>query len=224
MSAWRAGPGPGRAVRDPGEVQRRLVPGRRAGHRLPRGRPGRPDAPAALGRPGVRRRRRQPPAQHDPRALRGAGGHLPRPDRGRHPAGHRLGPRPVAGHRPPPRGLPAPGGPPGGRPRPPGARRRGGGAGGALREPWALNLGYHRMPEESPAAWRNGRFHTGDMFTRDAEGNHTFFDHRRDVLRRRGENISSFESNAGWPSTRGCWSARWSGWRRASATTRCWWR
>jgi crotonobetaine/carnitine-CoA ligase len=64
-------------------------------------------------------------------------------------------------------------------------------------EPWGLNLGYHRMPEESLRAWRNGWFHTGDMFTRDAEGWFTFFDRRRDVLRRRGENISSFEVERG---------------------------
>ena len=60
-------------------------------------------------------------------------------------------------------------------------------------EPWGLSLGYYKMPDESLRAWRNGWFHTGDMFTRDAGGNHTFFDRRRDVIRRRGENISSFE-------------------------------
>jgi len=64
-------------------------------------------------------------------------------------------------------------------------------------EPWALNLGYHRMPAESLRAWRNGWFHTGDTFRRDAEGWYTFFDRRADVLRRRGENISSFEVERG---------------------------
>ncbi|GAA3382510.1 AMP-binding protein [Cryptosporangium minutisporangium] len=64
-------------------------------------------------------------------------------------------------------------------------------------EPWALNLGYYNMPEESMRAWRNGWFHTGDMFRRDAEGWYTFFDRRKDVLRRRGENISSFEVERG---------------------------
>ncbi|SHN46567.1 AMP-binding protein [Cryptosporangium aurantiacum] len=64
-------------------------------------------------------------------------------------------------------------------------------------EPWALNLGYYRMPAESMEAWRNGWFHTGDMFRRDAEGWYTFFDRRKDVLRRRGENISSFEVERG---------------------------
>jgi carnitine-CoA ligase len=64
-------------------------------------------------------------------------------------------------------------------------------------EPWGLNLGYHRMPEETVRAWRNGWFHTGDMFVRDAEGWFTFFDRRKDALRRRGENISSFEVERG---------------------------
>ena len=43
------------------------------------------------------------------------------------------------------------------------------------------------------AAWRNGWFHTGDGFRRDAEGNFYFVDRLKDAIRRRGENISSFE-------------------------------
>ena len=60
-------------------------------------------------------------------------------------------------------------------------------------EPWSLNLGYYRMPEQTVAAWRNGWFHTGDAFRRDADGWFYFVDRLRDTIRRRGENISSFE-------------------------------
>jgi crotonobetaine/carnitine-CoA ligase len=61
------------------------------------------------------------------------------------------------------------------------------------REPWALNLGYYKMPEESMRAWRNGWFHTGDAFREDVEGWFYFVDRMKDAIRRRGENISSFE-------------------------------
>jgi len=60
-------------------------------------------------------------------------------------------------------------------------------------EPWALNVGYYRMPEQTAAAWRNGWFHTGDAFRRDGDGWFYFVDRLRDTIRRRGENISSFE-------------------------------
>ncbi|HEY3672044.1 MAG TPA: AMP-binding protein [Acidimicrobiia bacterium] len=60
-------------------------------------------------------------------------------------------------------------------------------------EPWALNVGYHKMPDQTAAAWRNGWFHTGDAFRRDADGWFYFVDRLRDTIRRRGENISSFE-------------------------------
>lgn len=60
-------------------------------------------------------------------------------------------------------------------------------------EPWALNSGYFGAPEVTAQAWRNGWFHTGDAFRRDAEGNYYFLDRIKDAIRRRGENISSFE-------------------------------
>jgi crotonobetaine/carnitine-CoA ligase len=60
-------------------------------------------------------------------------------------------------------------------------------------EPWALNLGYYKMPEESLRAWRNGWFHTGDAFRQDEDGWFYFVDRMKDAIRRRGENISSFE-------------------------------
>ncbi|MGQ0699575.1 MAG: AMP-binding protein [Panacagrimonas sp.] len=62
--------------------------------------------------------------------------------------------------------------------------------------PWALNSGYHKEPQATATAWRNGWFHTGDIFRRDEEGNHFFVDRVKDAIRRRGENISSFEVEA----------------------------
>jgi crotonobetaine/carnitine-CoA ligase len=59
--------------------------------------------------------------------------------------------------------------------------------------PWALMHGYHAMPAATAAAWRNGWFHTGDALKRDAEGNYFFVDRLKDAIRRRGENVSSFE-------------------------------
>lgn len=59
--------------------------------------------------------------------------------------------------------------------------------------PWAMNHGYAANPEATAAAWRNGWFHTGDGFRRDEEGNYYFVDRLKDAIRRRGENISSFE-------------------------------
>jgi crotonobetaine/carnitine-CoA ligase len=59
--------------------------------------------------------------------------------------------------------------------------------------PWALNSGYYKNPEATAAAWRNGWFHTGDAFRKDADGTYFFVDRIKDAIRRRGENISSFE-------------------------------
>ena len=63
-------------------------------------------------------------------------------------------------------------------------------------EPWTMNHGYHGNPEATARAWRNGWFHTGDAFRRDAAGNFFFVDRMKDAIRRRGENISSFEVEA----------------------------
>jgi len=59
--------------------------------------------------------------------------------------------------------------------------------------PWTLNAGYFADPERTAQAWRNGWFHTGDAFRRDEDGNFFFVDRMKDCIRRRGENISSFE-------------------------------
>lgn len=63
-------------------------------------------------------------------------------------------------------------------------------------EPWEINAGYWNMPEQTNEAWRNGWFHTGDAFTYDDDGNFFFVDRAKDYIRRRGENISSFEVEA----------------------------
>lgn len=54
-------------------------------------------------------------------------------------------------------------------------------------------LGYYGMPEETVRAWQDLWFHTGDTLRRDADGFHYFVDRKKDALRRRGENVSSFE-------------------------------
>ncbi len=59
--------------------------------------------------------------------------------------------------------------------------------------PWTMNHGYNANPEATARAWRNGWFHTGDAFRRDEAGNFFFVDRMKDAIRRRGENISSFE-------------------------------
>ncbi len=61
------------------------------------------------------------------------------------------------------------------------------------REPWATNAGYYKMPEVTARAWRNGWFHTGDAFRIDENNKYHFVDRKKDCIRRRGENISSFE-------------------------------
>lgn len=73
--------------------------------------------------------------------------------------------------------------------------------------PWALNSGYFRNPEATVEAWRNGWFHTGDFLRRDENDNYFFVDRKKDAIRRRGENISSFEVEAevmAYPLVREC--------------------
>lgn len=59
--------------------------------------------------------------------------------------------------------------------------------------PWSITPGYHKMPEATLEVWRNGWFHTGDLFRQDQDGNYFYVDRRKDSIRRRGENISSQE-------------------------------
>jgi crotonobetaine/carnitine-CoA ligase len=60
-------------------------------------------------------------------------------------------------------------------------------------EPFAFATGYFGAPEKTVEAWRNLWFHTGDRVVREADGYFRFVDRLRDTIRRRGENISSFE-------------------------------
>lgn len=60
-------------------------------------------------------------------------------------------------------------------------------------EPHAFASGYFNMPEKTVEAWRNLWFHTGDRVVREADGAFRFVDRIKDAIRRRGENISSFE-------------------------------
>jgi len=62
--------------------------------------------------------------------------------------------------------------------------------------PWSMNAGYLNNPEATASAWRNGWFHTGDVLMRNTEGDYVFVDRLKDVIRRRGENISSAEVEA----------------------------
>ena len=59
--------------------------------------------------------------------------------------------------------------------------------------PWTCSNGYYNMPEKTVEAWRNLWFHTGDALRRDEAGWYYFVDRYKDALRRRGENISSYE-------------------------------
>jgi len=61
------------------------------------------------------------------------------------------------------------------------------------KEPWIITTGYWNHPEWTEKAFRNLWYHTGDMLMKDAEGNLYFVDRIKDAIRRRGENISSFE-------------------------------
>jgi carnitine-CoA ligase len=60
-------------------------------------------------------------------------------------------------------------------------------------EPFAFASGYFGMPEKTVEAWRNLWFHTGDRVIRDQNGYFRFVDRLKDAIRRRGENISSYE-------------------------------
>jgi crotonobetaine/carnitine-CoA ligase len=60
-------------------------------------------------------------------------------------------------------------------------------------EPYAITQGYWRQPEATIEAWRNFWFHSGDLGLSTPTGELVFVDRLKDCIRRRGENISSFE-------------------------------
>ncbi|MDL5158838.1 AMP-binding protein [Actinomycetospora termitidis] len=59
--------------------------------------------------------------------------------------------------------------------------------------PHTVMAGYHGRPEETARVVRDGWLHTGDAFRTDDAGRFFFCDRMKDALRRRGENVSSFE-------------------------------
>ena len=63
--------------------------------------------------------------------------------------------------------------------------------------PWTMCQGYFGMPDRTAEAFRNLWFHTGDGLKRDEAGWYYFVDRLKDAIRRRGENISSFEVEQG---------------------------
>lgn len=57
----------------------------------------------------------------------------------------------------------------------------------------ALMAGYHRQPDKTDEAIVDGWFYTGDYGKLDEDGFLYFLDRKKDIVRRAGENISSFE-------------------------------
>lgn len=57
----------------------------------------------------------------------------------------------------------------------------------------AMMLGYFKEPEKTAEALVDGWLHTGDSAWQDAEGWFYFVDRKKDIVRRRGENVSSLE-------------------------------
>ncbi|MEP9399690.1 AMP-binding protein [Mesorhizobium sp. KR2-14] len=62
--------------------------------------------------------------------------------------------------------------------------------------PWLGTSGYDGNPEATLELMRNHWMHTGDLGYRDEDGYFHFVDRRKQAIRRRGENISSFEVEA----------------------------
>lgn len=64
------------------------------------------------------------------------------------------------------------------------------------RYPFTIMQGYLRMPEATISTWRNLWFHTGDLGYIDETGYVYFVDRAKERIRRRAENISSYEIEA----------------------------
>ena len=64
-----------------------------------------------------------------------------------------------------------------------------------LRNP-TLMRGYYEMPDETAAVLVDGWLRTGDLVTANPDGTYTFVGRRKEVIRRRGENLSPTEVEA----------------------------
>ncbi len=64
------------------------------------------------------------------------------------------------------------------------------------KEPFCFMQGYNGMPDRTVETWRNFWFHTGDAGRMDERGFLWYIDRIKDTIRRRGENISSYEVEA----------------------------
>jgi crotonobetaine/carnitine-CoA ligase len=64
-----------------------------------------------------------------------------------------------------------------------------------LRNP-AIMLGYYRMPEETDRVLAGGWLRTGDLVRDNGDGTYTFVARKKEVIRRRGENVSPTEVEA----------------------------
>jgi crotonobetaine/carnitine-CoA ligase len=63
-------------------------------------------------------------------------------------------------------------------------------------DPFALFNGYWENPEATVAAWRNLWYHAGDLMRKDEDGEYFFVDRKKDFIRYKGRNISSFHVEA----------------------------
>jgi carnitine-CoA ligase len=61
------------------------------------------------------------------------------------------------------------------------------------KRPNTIFQGYYKSEDATANAMRDGWFHTGDRGSRDEDGYFAFIDRLKDSIRRRGENISSYE-------------------------------
>ncbi|MGH7288401.1 MAG: AMP-binding protein [Myxococcota bacterium] len=63
-------------------------------------------------------------------------------------------------------------------------------------EPYAIFNGYFHDAEATVRAWSNLWYHTGDLGRRDEDGEFFFVDRKKDFIRYKGRNISSFQVEA----------------------------
>jgi crotonobetaine/carnitine-CoA ligase len=61
------------------------------------------------------------------------------------------------------------------------------------RTPWTTMLCYSNRDEATAHAWRGLWFHTGDLLRQEVDGTYYFVGRAKDVIRRRGENVTTAE-------------------------------